>query len=96
MINEHVGLNAIAGAVGVSYHDLWLAVRTHRIVLRIDANRTGKPPVANFDEVQNIKAQLLPDITPSKKSIGASEVDVDDGMSKFITSVLNLEKRLDP
>jgi len=90
---EFVGMQAIADAAGVPYHTLWVAVRTHSIVLRIDRARTNQPPIANEQEIAHIRSRLasihVPGYTPEPQPTECEAVAVQN----LIASALLLEDR---
>lgn len=97
---EYVGLQAIANAVGVSYHELWVAVRAKKIILRIDRNRTGEPVVATDTEINKFRIQLQQYNVPNARSDhqcsmpnqpGADDDDI--LIANLIASALRLEAR---
>lgn len=63
-MSEYIGLQAISTAVGVTYNELWVAVRTAMVTLRISPNHSNEPYIANDDEVRAIRTRLRPNCLP--------------------------------
>lgn len=74
-MSEYVGLQAIATAVGagVTYNELWVAVRTAIVTLRVAPELSNEPYVANDDEVRVIHSRLRPECAPPRHVAPAPE-----------------------
>jgi transposase-like protein len=93
---EYVGMQEIASAVGVTYNQLWVAVRSKRVYLRVDTNRIGTPVVADEKEIIRIRFKLQPFqpiIRTAPRTHAKSDIDV--ALESLIDSAKRLEERYD-